>query len=51
MRSKTAIQQQIGEASVFIVKNTTDVSGMTYEEGVDAALRWVLEETNDLPIE
>jgi len=51
MRSKHEIEDMIAKAGLYLENGATAVGGMTYEEGVDAALRWVLGETEDEPIE
>ena len=47
MRSNDEIEEQIGEAT----DSDGKFSGMTYEEGVKNALEWVLEETEDKPMD
>lgn len=51
MRTREEIQQQEGEASVSIVEGASKVPGMTYEEGVSAALLWVTGDSDDRPID
>jgi hypothetical protein len=51
MRSKKEIEEQINKAIPSIEKGRSDVPGMTYEEGVDNALRWALGDSDDAPIE
>jgi hypothetical protein len=51
MRPTSEIHEQIGLAGDQIVQGSTNVPGMTYEEGVDYALRWALGESDDLPID
>jgi hypothetical protein len=41
------IMEQADKAS----ESTKNLSGMTYQEGVEAALRWVLGEFSDPPME
>lgn len=45
------IDQQIDAASAWENKGTTAVRGMTYEQGVLMALRWVIGDDDALPIE
>ena len=49
-RPQEEIDDVIDWASEAEANGMSHFHGMSYEEGVDAALRWVLEETNDLPI-
>ena len=51
MRSQKEIQDMIARTLPSIEKGGSDVPGMTYEEGVDNALRWVTGDTDDDPIE
>lgn len=51
MRSEEQIEEQIHAAGDIIMTGKSVMFGMSYEEGVDFALRWVLEEGDDLPIE
>jgi hypothetical protein len=51
MRAQKEIEEQAGEASVWNAEGRTDVPGLTYEEGVEAALNWVLCNNDDKPIE
>lgn len=50
MRSIAEIREQEADAAERECEGRTDVPGMTYEEGVSAALRWVLGDTDDKPI-
>ena len=47
MKSKTEIEALICELSTTEV---TRFPGMTYEQGIDIALRWVLDEEEDYPL-
>lgn len=49
-RSEKEIEEQMSEAGAIVAEYGTRVPGMSYEEGVDAALRWVLGD-EDPPIE
>jgi hypothetical protein len=49
MRSETEIQDQASEA-LSIMDQGSKVPGMSYEEGVHAALQWVLGDTDEPPI-
>ncbi len=51
MRSDREIQKQLSVADEQTMEGTTKVPGMTYEDGVSAALRWVIEDTDDEPME
>lgn len=50
-RSSDEIEEQISKATEIINTDGTKVPGMSYEQGVDEALRWVLGESSDEPIE
>ena len=50
-RTEKQIQNMESDAQAWITIGKTDVPGMTYEEGVSYALRWVLGEDNESPIE
>ena len=41
MRAQSEIDAQMNKASDAIEKGTTNWPGMTYEDGVSAALSWV----------
>lgn len=45
------VQEQIDLASEAAVTGQSQWPGMTYEQGVDNALRWALGETDDAPME
>ncbi len=51
MRSRNEIEEQMHKAGDIVCEGDTKVAGMTYEEGVDNALRWALGESDDAPIE
>lgn len=42
---------EIMEQADIASDSTKDLSGMTYQQGVEAALRWVLGEFSDKPME
>lgn len=48
-RSEDEIQGQIDEANETFYDSRW--AGMSYEQGVDAALRWVIGETDEKPME
>lgn len=50
-RSDDEIEEQISRASDSVARGSTRWPGMTYEQGVDAALRWVLGENDEAPME
>lgn len=51
MRSRQEIEEQLHLAADQVVEGRSKFSGMTYEEGVDNALRWALEDSDDKPME
>lgn len=51
MREKIEIEEMVSKVIPWLEASTSDVPGMTYEEGVDAALRWALGDCDDEPIE
>lgn len=51
MRTKEEIEDMMAKAGTWIEEGATAVGGMTYEEGVDNALRWVLGDEDEPPIE
>jgi hypothetical protein len=50
-RSKAAIDGQLNQASAWADAGGSAMRGMTYENGVEAAIQWMLGEVDDLPIE
>ena len=50
MRSLSEIKEMVGD-TLDRIDSGRSYHGMTYEEGVLAALDWVLGNTNDKPIE
>jgi hypothetical protein len=50
-RTPQEVRDMQNDAEDWIAQGETDVSGMTYEEGVSYALRWVLGDSDDKPIE
>jgi hypothetical protein len=51
LKSKKEIEDQMYKAQSWTSEGNTDVKGMSYEEGVEAALRWVLGEESEEPVE
>ena len=51
MRTREEIEEMFQKANTWTSNNKTAVWGMTYEQGVEEALGWVLEEHSDFPIE
>lgn len=52
MRSPNEIRKKLAETADFYDNDMQSKwPGMSYEEGVEAALRWVLEEGADDPLE
>ena len=49
-RSEDQISEQLDLAGDSIEQGTTRWRGMTYEQGVDAALRWALGWDNSAPM-
>ncbi len=47
----TAIRDQENEAAAITAEGASRYFGLTFEEGVSAALRWVLGDEPDPPIE
>lgn len=50
-RSAEEVQQQMDEAGAKVAEGGSQYPAMSYEEGVDYALRWVLGETEDKPMD
>lgn len=50
-RSKAKILDQLDLATKSEIEGRSMWPGMSYEEGVSAALRWVLGEADDEPME
>ncbi len=50
-RDRREIENMIDKAAPSLESGQSAVAGMTYEEGVDAALRWALGDSDDAPIE
>ena len=48
--NETEMLDQIAKAEVCTSEGRSDVPGMSYEEGVSAALRWAIGESDDEPI-
>lgn len=51
MRDRKEIEEQMHKAEDTVMEGGSKVPGMTYEEGVDNALRWALGDSDDKPIE
>ena len=51
MRDEKEIEKQMDKASDIAMGGSSKVPGMTYEEGVEASLRWALGHVDDAPIE
>ena len=50
MRRTSDIREQEARATDSVCEGTSRWPGMTYEEGVQAALLWILAETDDPPM-
>lgn len=50
MRDEEEINEQLNRAAAAAEKGGTRYRGMTYEQGVEEALLWVTENTNEPPI-
>ncbi len=52
MRTQEQVESLLNEVdTAAVVGPASRWPGMTYEQGVDAALRWVLEDTDVSPLE
>jgi hypothetical protein len=51
VRTDEQIDEQINAACEQNEEGTTRWPGMTYEQGVDNALRWVTGQSDDVPME
>ena len=51
MRSVNEIEEQIGKALDSTADHGTQWPGMTFEEGVDAALSWALGHIDEAPMD
>ena len=51
MREHQQIEDQMMEASIVASEGRTQYPAMSYEEGVRDALAWVIEESDDAPME
>lgn len=51
MRPEDEIDEQLNRAAEAEEQGRSAWPGMTYEQGVGAALRWVTHDTDDLPIQ
>lgn len=49
--SEADIEDQIALATAQTERGESKVPGMTYEEGVDAALRWAIGEAEEPPMD
>lgn len=50
-RTVEQINAEIDRAAEAVGTGVSNVPGMSYEEGVDSALRWVLGDTDDAPMD
>lgn len=50
-RSGEDVDEQLDRAVAWEEKGETAVHGMTYEQGVLAGIRWVVGDTEDIPVE
>ena len=50
-RTRSEIDEQLNACVDSIDEGRSKYPGMTYEQGVDAALRWVAGDTDDAPME
>jgi len=50
-RSEQEIQDQIAAAEDSVATGESRWPGMSYEDGVSAALRWCIGESDDVPME
>ena len=50
MRSEREIENEVNAAADVIAQGESRVPGMSYEEGVDAALRWALGWQDERPM-
>lgn len=51
MKTEEEIQAVIDEAADLTAEGISNCQGMSYEEGVEYALRWVIEEGRDSPLD
>lgn len=51
MRTEKELDEQLIKAMDYTMNDATAVKDMTYEQGVEYALRWALGSSDDLPIE
>jgi hypothetical protein len=51
MRSRKEIEAMQHKAGDIAIDGESQVPGMSYEEGVENALRWALGDSDDEPIE
>ena len=50
MRAEIEIRKELAAAYEVTVDDGSNVPGMSYEEGVAAALSWAIEDNSDRPI-
>lgn len=50
-RSTEDVDDLLNEVQDFIERGTTKFSGMTYEQGVEAAIRWLRGDCDDRPMD
>lgn len=51
VRTAAEVDAQLNRAMEAVDAGTTAWPGMTYEQGVDNALRWVTGQSDDVPME
>lgn len=51
MRTRDEVDAQLDKTISAIEEGTTRWAGMTYEQGVDNALRWVMGDSDEPPME
>ena len=50
-RKESEIDNLLNEVSEQIAKGGSKYPGMTYEDGIDAAIRWLTDKDKDNPME
>jgi len=50
-REPQQIEKLLGEINAQLAAGGTKYRGLSYEEGIDAAIRWLTGETDDHPYE
>lgn len=51
LRTPQEIENEMYRANKYVNAGSSQFSGMSYEEGIEAALRWALGEEDTKPIE